>query len=558
MNINNSSYLNSSIRYKLLSVFGFLCFGFVSIFLFWSSNKGFELSDESYYTIGYNFNIETDNSVSLFHSLYNRFFGWLNLSLVQNRVLANLLIVLSSFFLAKEAANLVRIKHKLNFYLLVIVTSGLYHAIFPMAVSYNIFSVVFINGLMASVLGYINRGSWSAALLIGFFSLLLIFNKFTNVVVLIFFVLGILALFHKKYKAKQWLLSLVFLLLGGALSVLFVFGSIENFTESYQGFKSGLALSTEHSISNMIAKFLDNSKSILSETVYLIPLVVLLVVLKFYKTKYQEKIVVIAVVITYIGLIYKFYFFLGNYQIVVFYYLTFVIVLSLLLFYRQFKKNRKELLLGILFMCIPFVSSLGTNNSLFLQFLFYGGVFGAGLFLWLNQLHSSFIKQLLIFGILLVATVQITYKKMNSPYRMEKLSLHTKEVKGIPFLDQLNVDSDMYDLIEDVKTLRSHPSKYIFLFSEQLGLSILTDKKPILYTWLNESSTHLIPQLLEAKADLLQDNILFVLPRAENKKQQVIEELTKAKQLNFLENYKIFKILNVKDEEFELYEKHNS
>ncbi len=551
-----SSFFNHpNLLFKGLAFFGAICVVLIVSLLFWASNKGFELSDESFYTIGYYFNIEMDNPVILFHRIYNVFFGWFNLSLAGNRLLASALVIGSSLFLAKEVETTAEVKHKLLYYFFIVVMSGLYHTIFPMAVSYNILSVVFINGIMASVLAYFNRGKWISIVLVGFFISLLIFNKFTNAVVALFFIVGAAVLFFEKIKQRNLVIGIVLLTLGLLIGTLFTFGGVESFLSSYEELKKGLALSTEHSLSAMVIKFYNDSIAILSETVNLIPFFLLLFLLKRYKTHFENYIVALGVVVTYVFLIFKFRFFIGNYQIALFYYLTFVVVFALLVYYQQLKKNRSVLLFAMLLIAVPFVSSLGTNNSLYLQFLFYGGAFGVGLFLWIDQLKNPYVKQVVLLFVFVIATVQITYKKIKSPYRMKSLNNQTEEVIGVPYLNKIQVDSETAELIQETVMLQEHPSDYIFLFSEQLGLSILTNKKPLLFTWLNESKYHLVPQLLIEKKELLQENILFVLPKSTDKKGKVITELSKVNEIDFHNKYEMFSTLSIKGEEFELYAK---
>jgi hypothetical protein len=227
------------------------------------------------------------------------------------------------------------------------------------------------------------------------------------------------------------------------------------------------------------------------------------------------------------------------------------------LFYKNLKKPKKELVFGMTFLLIPFIISLGTNNSLFIHFTFNGAVFGLGLFLFINNIPNNRLKYLLIIITVLTASFQICYNKINYPYRSKPLADQTVEIKGVSYLKGIRTTPEIAKTINELKELKAHPSSKVFLCSHQLGVSIVTEKKPLFFSWIDKSSYHLISDYLENKKNELDQSILFFIPSNEKEKAMIISELSTSKKLNFLSNYHYMKSIKINETLLDIYELRN-
>jgi len=98
---------------KLTLFVGIFSLAIIFSVLIWASNKSFDFTDESYYAIGYSFNIGLDNTVLFFHKIYNFFFSNLNLTLAQNRLFGLILAIVCSVTLAYNSFQYLNIKNKI-------------------------------------------------------------------------------------------------------------------------------------------------------------------------------------------------------------------------------------------------------------------------------------------------------------------------------------------------------------------------------------------------------------------------------------------------------------
>lgn len=552
---------NTTRRDKLInSIAGLFIFTLITV-LIWASNKGFEFSDESYYSIGFLFGIETDNTVIYFHKIYHFLLGSFNLNLSQNRIIGILLSLTSSVFLANEAIKYFSIKNKLLLFLTTSIFGLMHYTIYPMAISYNSLSSVFVTLLIGLSLNYLSTKKNYIFFIIGSLSFLLIINKFTNIVFLVFLLSLLLILNKNELKLKKLFLNTLLYLLGIIVTLFLLFPSIQDIRYSYINFVYGLSLSTGHGISDMILKNYNDLKSVLVFTVYLLPLVTTLIIIRlnvFNKKliiKYQTIFISLIITSTFIYLFISKSYLTGFYTIFALQLLFLLSALIIIIFYKKNKETTKELSYASLFILIPFVSALGTNNSLFLQYTFYGSSFGLGLFLALNNIPKNLIKQSLFLLILFITTLQISFNKVRNPYRLKPLTDQTEKIQGIKYLSHLKVDPATKEVIEELKELKNHPAKKVFLCSDQLGISIITNKPPLFFSWIDKSSYHLISEYLLNKKEELNQNILFFIPSEIEEKAMVISELTTSKELNFLASYKYMKTVIINGTTLEIHEK---
>lgn len=537
-NLNNS----------LVLVGSFLLFGLLFL-LSWASYRGFDFSDESYYHVGYLFHSEIDNPVIFFHRIYNAFFGVFGFTFAQNRVLALFLTLFSSIFLAYSSAIYFNIKERTQLIIFVSVLGFLGHSIFPMSISYNLFSALFSAMLVGLTFLYLKKGKFISIFLIGLFSMLLITNKFTNLSFLFFFFPIILFLdyFENKRRLFFYIKSVSIFLLGFIITLFFLFHSFSELNASFSSFVYGLSLSTGHSLASMLTKIVTDITGLFFLVKYLLPTLIVGVFLKWKKNiPYSMKLITLTGIVNILALVLINKGFYGRTSIYIFFFYLIFITIFIFLFFQK-KGNTKKTLLYFVLILIPFASSIGTNNSLFVQFTFYGNLFAVGLFLLFSRLENTYLRYFLIIISLVISTFNISYNKIYNPYRINtNLLQQTEEIKNIPYLAGLKVDVETKQQINQLLALKKQTTSHIFLTSRQLGISLITEKEPLLFTWIDGSSFHLISKLLQQKENKLSDDLLFVVPSQHTNK--IIPQLLKVKALNFESNYKIIdNIENSKD-----------
>lgn len=556
------SYRLETVLRTLTYLTGFSALLTILYVLVWTTNKSFDFTDESFYAIGYSFNIELDYTVTFFHKIYNLFFGFLNLTLAQNRLLGIILTLICSLTLTHNSLSYFKIKNRLLPVLIVTVMSFLGHFIYPMALSYNSIGALLIMLIISTSLNYLNKRKKVTLVLIGTLTTLIIFNKFTNVVFLGLSLIAVLTLNHKEQgiTKKNLATDSLLILAGITLTTFLLIPSIDNLKEAINGFLYGISLSTDHSLNAMVIRFYNELLRLLGFSIYLIPLFSLLTILTFSKNLFLKKhrsiLVLTSIIITYIFLEYSTFLFTGTYNISVFYYLILLTSFALIIFYNRSAKLNKEIVFGLIFLIAPFIISLGTNNSLFVHFTFNSAIFGLGLFLVINNIPNHIVKHTLIIITLSTACFQICYNKIQNPYRSEPLNLQTEEIKGLPYLKNIKTTPELANTINELQEFTTHPAEKVFLCSHQLGVSIITNKQPLFFSWINEYNYHLISKHLENKKDDLDKNILFFIPSKEEDKKAIISELTSSKELNFNANYHYLKSIKINDNLLDIYE-HN-
>lgn len=539
----------------LTRILGYLSFFSIVVVLIWSCNKSFDFSDESFYSIGYHFNIDQDHAITFFHKIYNFFFGFLNLNLGQNRLLGLILTLVSVAILCYNASSFFNVKEKSKFYLTGLSFSLLSYFIYPMALSYN--SIAGILGVLILSVGinYLkNQKRWKLVLL-GALSMLIILNKFTTLgfVGFTYFLLYLSLYKDKKITLKTAVTNNAYCLLGATILLLFFFPSLKHIRNALGEFSYGLTLSTNHGLEEMISRFLNESWRTLTFTIYLIPLFVILALLKFNKINTQKSSLIIISLVAFLFTIltYKTVAFSGNYNVIVFYYLIIFTIIPILI-YNGLKSSLYIRFLGsFAFLFIPFLLSFGTNNSLFIHFTFSGGIFGIGLYLLLNKVEQKIIKNILLLFIFPITSFIICYNKINHPYRAEKLTKQTIELKRIPYLKNIYTTSQQAELINEIALLKTHPAKKIFVCAHQLGISLILNKEPLLFSWIDESSAHLIEKLLSFKSKELKEGVLVFIP---NEFEAIKQAIYNSKELNLKKNFNFLKSIKIEKKQIDIYE----
>jgi len=515
--------VTSSLWRKILVLVGSFLLSLLVFILIWASYRGFEFSDESYYNIGYYFHTEIDNPIIFFHRIYNRFFGFLSLSLAQNRVLGIVLLLFSSFFVAHASILYFNIKEKVLFSVFVAILGFLSYAIFPMSISYNLLSAIFTAVLVGLTFLFLVKEKKRYAFFIGFFIALMVANKFTNIAFIGYFFLVTFLIDRVKNKRANtfYLTPILWVILGMGLGIYILFPSWTELKLKAQEFVFGMSLTTAHSLASMFEKIWLDVRYLLLQSIYLLPTFIVLFLVRKHKKNGVYYLFLIGIAtLNFIYILFHYYYFLGKTSIYILFF--FVIILTIALLWEKnnlHKKRDYHLIYAFVLMLVPFVSSFGTNNSLFTQFTFYGNVFAVGLFLLLNNLKYIWLRYFLLSIIVFISTAQIIYNKIIFPYRITSpLTQQNIPITNIPYLKGIKVDAQTADYIQQILTLKNYSESTIFLCSKELGISIITEKEPLFFTWIDKNSYHLIPIYIKQQKDKLEKGSILVIPKKDKQK----------------------------------------
>lgn len=508
-----------------------LCVIFV---ITWASYRGLELSDESFYYLGYrHFDNAPDLGAASFHFIYGRFFSFLDLSLTGSRQLRLILTILSSLVLYIGVVKLkARSSWSDKFVLFNILLSGMLLSFCwaPMALSYNSMSsilIALIVGFWLLSLKIKSQGEILCWAILGGLFVLLFFIKATNI--LLFPLIIFAALYWRNTQGFQKrkiltpnMLNILAFLLGIVGMLFFVSGgdSISETINSHLQQLFGLAnADSSHSFSYLWDKYYKNAEMVIQKLKYTILVLFAFYILArlFFKIRKEKPpfwattVFKIAGIIIFLTFIYQNEYWKGGtpfkYKMLIPY--VFVAVFAVLNQSLESKKINTALIFGLL--SIPIAGAIGTNNGLSAQVLFYSVFVFLLIYYALKTSSITWFKNVSLSLIMLLATSQIVSGTILNPYRLSPLTQNTQNLDGIPIIKNLKVDSETFELSENLKSLRSFKAEYIFAYSGMLGLNSLTEKKPYSLEWFNEGDDDKICAII-GKSKISSENILFLIP----------------------------------------------
>lgn len=533
---------------------------FVLLVLVWACFHGLDLSDESFYYLGYLF---YDNDPSLhpesFHMVYDRFFGWGNFTITRVRLLRLLLSVLVSVVLYLAAKAILRPKGlSMKIVLLNVVLSGmlLSYSWAPQALSYNSMSSIVI-ALIVALFGFFLMAKslhikllWSFWL--GGLFVVLFFIKITNVLLLPLLISIIFYLNGRKYHfsitKKHYLLSALSFILGVFTFLFFISAGDIFIVVQYVRESLGLASSDEtHSITFLLNKYYENAKMVVLQLkYYLVALAILFFLLHFFWKKLKISVRLkgatlfkILGILILIFLVIQNDYWKGGTKVVYTMLIVYVYIGTLVLLNSILE--RAPIIYSITFwlLLVPFVGALGTNNGLSAQVLFYGVFFFLTIYYFILSSETSVYRFFMLTSLVSLASSQIIISVIVYPYRQSNLTESKNVLKGVPAIASLQVDDTLKKLREELTFLEKIDASYIFTYSAQRGSVLLANKKPYSLEWFNANAQQKMCEVF-AKSKTRPDDIVFLIPSPAPLQQNVLHCMNTAG-IFFEENYLLVK-----------------
>jgi len=510
---------------------------FVILVIIWSCYHGIDMSDESYYYLGYAyFNSNPDLSGASFHLIFSRFFSSLNLSLPEVRLLRLFFTVLASLVIYMGLQKILVNRNKFEKIILYNVgLSGmlLSYAWSPLALSYNSMSSILVSLIIGLWLLNITANKLSFKIfysfIIGALFAILFFVKITNIILLFTIIVSTLYWLNKQNSPNnrvkiEFVITFGVMLFVGMVVALIIISqgaslispTLNNhITQSLEITKGD----SSHSLEALLLSYYGNFKWVLFKLMYPLTMIIItFFILKFNLLKFREvtksrlsNLFKIFSALIFITTVIQNDYWLGGtstkFQILNCYILIWFITL-----FHQLLENKKIdyiLLIGLL--SVPISGALGTNNGLSVQFLFYAVFIFLGIYASVYSAKNMYYKYSVLITIVLFSASQVISAIVFDPYRQPKLTNCNYKLQTSKLLNGLKVDKKTYKLSKELAFLEKKEAKYLFAYSHQRGMAMLINKIPYSLSWFNEASIEAICSAIN-KSRIKPRNIIFLLP----------------------------------------------
>lgn len=493
--------------------------------ILWASNKGFDFSDEGYYIAGYSNLLEYNIGITAFHFLVLQTIAKFGSGLIYFRITRLLLTLIACFFLA-YALNACNDRYKLisgensrrNILLLTLIGfAGCLpgYGLGPQTLSYNhltfIFSTVF-TGFLFLMLARSEKQrairfySFFAGIFFGF-------EFFVKIPTAVF--LGILFLiveFLLIRKQKLKVLSFAFIFTLGVL-VSFLLVCLPNspirIVSEYLRLITSISKYAAHDIGDVLANYQVGLELLWNEQLspfvqkveILFVALVLLVVRKYKWIRVLGAILALADLIWIVNEIHKGKYFGSGVAMYSNASLAYVLLIAILLIMlivlcteviviKKFVFSPDRIFIFATLFFFPILCSLGTNNFLQIQILFF---LSSWFLLAALIMENAVIKQSNISTWVVLVMVVLFYKAGNDlytglikdPYRVKGALTEQTEPLYLHGSDEtILIHKDLMKTIHDLAPMmESKSAECLFTSSDLIGLGYVFNKKLIAYGW---------------------------------------------------------------------------
>ncbi|MBN4066178.1 hypothetical protein JYT51_02490, partial [Candidatus Amoebophilus asiaticus] len=133
----------------IISMFTVIALGIIV----WGTNKGFDLTDEGYYMLGYTNPYENWPKLTFFHMVGSILFGWLDPGILGYRIIRLILTIFSSVVFASGFIKWIKatgiytapfIINSRSIYAFVLLGSLISYSIYPQTLSYNTLTLILL------------------------------------------------------------------------------------------------------------------------------------------------------------------------------------------------------------------------------------------------------------------------------------------------------------------------------------------------------------------------------------------------------------------------------
>lgn len=509
-------------------------------FSVWSVNRGFDFSDEAFGYLGFMHPEEVSGAVTYYTTLYNTFFGWMDLSIIKVRILRLALMLLCGSVFSFGISSWIKRKglidsvNGINLALFVLIGCFLVNANGSQSFTYNLFSTLLLQLIVGGFLysfqkeGEIDRWDTALHFMLGSLLFALFSVKFSNAILLSIALFPLLIYDKKKIK-KVTHCSAAIVTGAFAMGLLMFKGSFFSWTTEYYNALTTLSGNSNGTILDRYVEDFKNVKTSLfiNNWFIVVSSVLLLILTRLIQKKVMNTVIAMLFAGLMIFVTYENSYFLGGYKYTytaTFFYLFLIAIMlcahGVQLFVDAIQKkgiDLNHLLITILLGLVPFVGAIGTNNLLSVQFVWYTPFFFALLYL-LLYLHRGVLFQLLVIIIGVNGTIQST-GLVYYPYRInETLYQESYRLSTAVSQERVMVNEAIKASIENSYSIIHSQTNYeeggpIFSFRFEYGLIYFLKGTLPGWSWYKDEASAANCELLKKSKMNNLDQTIFILPK---------------------------------------------
>lgn len=550
-------------RLDLVSYVLLLLFSIQLAYGIWAIDRGFDFSDEAFGYLNIKNPEETRKSATFYAVVYNTFFGWIDVTIINLRIVRLGLLLSSGLFLGMGFANWARRSglldntNSVNICLFILIGSLLVNGSGTQSLTYNLFSTFLlqiITGIFFLLYkreAPINRKDSILFFLLGALMFALLLVKFSNALLMTIPLL-LFIVFDKRSIRKVAFYTGISLAGAIFMGILMFKNGLSDWLTNYMHTLQALGDKTGDSIWKRYQEDFQTVKSMISaHFAYVTIVIIMLICNKFIKNRVAKSIIAGAITIVFGYVAYKNDFYLGGTKYI--YTITFLYILTIftlfiseliLLLYSAVKGQHPEgerFLIILFLLAIPFIGSLGTNNLLSVQFIWYPSFLFCSFYMLLYS-HGRYIMGMLMLLLALNATLQSVSGLVYFPYRInENLLIQTNELSPGISKEKVMVDGRTKQTIENAgellyKKTTFSPGDPIFSYRSDFGLIYFLNGSLPGVHWYREEDINANCEHIKSSKIANLKRTVFILP-ASYKMDSVFSSCLSDLHINFPTDY---------------------
>ncbi|MCC6372463.1 MAG: hypothetical protein IT236_15770 [Bacteroidia bacterium] len=546
---NSINPQSHGIRWANGVLFAGLCF--LIFFIASQLQKGFELSDESYYVLASQYPNSSKALNSLFGLVNSKFtFGCTQLLALRifKLIYQSLSLIIFSLAFTRflKTNNKVNTQQQLLIFITCCLSGFINYDYLPMALSYNSwsfnFSLIFLAAIVyLSSVKITATGFWLASASVGFSLFVLAYVKTPNALISGFLFLVYVIIFHFKNLVKISLAALA----GAVLCLFLLFGNIHAFTEKTSELYINLT-TVKHTSFGAYGKDLTDLIQFFGAKQFCI---YLLLLLAMYLIRKKNKNLWPAILVIGLHAMQGLQFIMGNSNNIIndFMFGFWLLINALLLVVLLYNKNtfifaKQNIFITSLLLIMPIGMALGTSNPLVYTTSHYFMFLVAAMCYVITQLgnNKAWIYLTFTSALLLVFVTGVVYQGMyKTPYRQTALSEKTIPLSFTGFHTSIHEDSARLVFLQEmVSKLKKYNAagNPVLASPPCLGAITLAKMQPLEVVWLADNENDVAVNEAFLKQVNNQKTIPFLLISGRIKNSEIQYQVFKKYGLDFKNN----------------------
>jgi hypothetical protein len=509
-----------------------VCTLFLLTTIIWGVNKGFDISDEGYFMLGYTKLQEIGITETHFHIIVRNIFGWLDINLINIRILRLFVKYISVLFFYLGLRKWLKVKYnrepdQLTTFCFIFIGALVGYMSGRQALSYNILNLFFVAAVIGCLLSIFAdlehknspfKTTYLFSFIIGFLLVFQFFTKFTSALFQLFFVLLLYFIYPLDFIAiKNNILKRFELLLFLVAGIIFGSFLFTKYFISIPKAINDIWLSI-HLLQNnpasgyqtytILSRFYEASLQIFGVCVWSAGCYFILkLTVKYLDQTRLPKYLKIIILFTAILAITLYSFSKYNYNYgstILIGLVFFIITFSLDTLKNSDFKPPLIIVLAILFI-EPFIGSIGSNSELLIQVTYY-------VFIWLGIVvvltvlinKNLYVPYYVMAIIGVISTALIIQTFIVFPFKQKSLFLQNQDISYLPNTKGLKVDLETKQYLTDINNvIKDYPGYSLIGLYKMPGIIYLLGRNsPGSVSWDRVGSEIYCKSLVNTNMDL--------------------------------------------------------